>query len=191
MSADFVDGSDELENAEREEEDLDAAPAAEKRNRSPVRVALAFGLLTVTALAGVLGWLSFQAYEAHRAEQQRQLFLQVGRQGAINLTTVNYQHADADITRILESSTGTLYENFQKRAQPFMQLIQQIKATTVGNVSEAGLESANDKEAQVLVIVKVQRTIGGNQQDPVGWRMRLNVQKVGNEAKVSNVEFVS
>jgi len=32
--------------------------------------------------------------------------------------------------------------------------------------------------------------VGAPQQEPRAWRMRLTVTKVGEEAKVSNVEFV-
>jgi len=33
--------------------------------------------------------------------------------------------------------------------------------------------------------------IGAPQPDPHAWRMRISVQKVGDQAKVSNVEFVA
>jgi Mce-associated membrane protein len=43
----------------------------------------------------------------------------------------------------------------------------------------------------VLVAVSVKTSnAGAPQQDPRGWRMRLSVQKVGDEAKISNVAFV-
>jgi Mce-associated membrane protein len=43
----------------------------------------------------------------------------------------------------------------------------------------------------VLVAVNVQTTTSGApQQTPRAWRMRISVQKVGDDVKVSNVEFV-
>ena len=63
----------------------------------------------VLALGGLAGWLGFRAYESQKLEAQRQLFLQVGRQGAINLTTIDWEHAEADVQRILDSATGTFY----------------------------------------------------------------------------------
>ena len=59
----------------------------------------------MVALAGLTGWLGYRAYEARQAEQLRQQLVQVGRQGAINLTTIDFQHADADVQRILDSAT--------------------------------------------------------------------------------------
>ena len=50
---------------------------------------------------------------------------------------------------------------------------------------------ASDNEAQVLVAVTVTTSnVGAPEQEPRAWRMRLTVQKVGDDAKVSNVEFV-
>ena len=65
------------------------------------------------------------------------------------------------------------------------------KSTTVGTVTEAGLESQTADDAQVLVAVTVTTSnAGAPQPDPHAWRMRISVQKVGDQAKVSNVEFV-
>ena len=87
-----------------------------KPRMSHVRLATILGLVVVVALAGLVGWLGFRAYESHKtAEQQRSLFLQVGRQGALNLTTIDFEHADADVQRILDSATGTFYDDFSKR----------------------------------------------------------------------------
>ena len=65
------------------------------------------------------------------------------------------------------------------------------KSTTVGTITEAGLESETAGTAQVLVAVTVKTSnAGAPEQDPRAWRMRISVQKVGDQAKVSNVEFV-
>jgi Mce-associated membrane protein len=42
----------------------------------------------------------------------------------------------------------------------------------------------------VAVAVKTS-TAGAPEQDPRAWRMRITVQKDGDQAKVSNVEFVA
>ena len=61
-------------------------PAANPR--SPVRLAAIAGLMAGDAGA-VVGWLSYRAYQTYSAEQQRERFLEVGRQAALNLTTVD------------------------------------------------------------------------------------------------------
>ncbi len=159
---------------------------------SHVRLATIVGLVAVLGLAGLCGWLGFRAYESRTAADERNLFLQVGRQGALNLTTIDFQHADADVQRILDSATGTFYDDFQARAQPFVQVVKQAQSKSVGTVSEAGIKSVSDDGADVLVAVTVKTSnAGAAEQEPRAWRMNITVQKVGDEAKVANVRFVS
>ena len=187
--------ADEPSEEEAVSSDEEAAAAAEvkppKQPMSHVRLALIAGLVVVVALAGLTGWTGFRAYKAYQGEKERQLFLQVGRQGALNLTTIDWQNAETDVQRVLDSATGTFYDDFQNRSAPFVQVVKQAQSKSVGTIAEAGLESATSNEAQVLVAVTVTTSnVGAPQQEPRAWRMRLTVQKVGDEAKVSNVEFV-
>jgi Mce-associated membrane protein len=156
-----------------------------------VRFALIVGLVMVVALAGLGGWLGRQAYRIHQAAQQSNLFLQVARQGALNLTTVSYTEADADVRRILESSTGTFHDDFQKRSQPFIELVTKAQAKSEGTITEAGMESADGDQARVLLAVTVKTSdSNAHDQQPRLWRMRITVQKVDQGAKVSDVVFV-
>ncbi len=179
------------------EETTDAADAPEtpesepKRAWSHVRLAMTVGLAAVVALAGLAGWLGYRAYQARQAEQLKQQLVQVGRQGAINLTTIDFQHADADVQRILDSATDAFYDDFAERSQPFIEVVKQAQSKSTGTVTEAGLESMTGTEGQVLVAVTVQTSNrGAPEQQPRLWRMRLTVKKVGDDAKVSKVEFV-
>jgi Mce-associated membrane protein len=186
---DEVDEADTADDAEDKADDETTAPA--KPRMPHVRVALIAGLVLVLALGGLTGWLGYNAYNAYQAEKERQLFLQVGRQGALNLTTIDWEHAEADVQRVLDSATGTFYDDFQNRAAPFVEVVKQAQSKSVGTIAEAGLESASNDEAQVLVAVTVNTSnAGAPQQEPRAWRMRLTVTKAGDEAKVSNVEFV-
>ena len=170
--------------------DYDEAASAKPR-MSHLRLAAIVGLVLVVALVGLTGWLGYRAYQSHQAGEQRNLFLQVGRQGALNLTTIDWQQADANVQRILDSATGTFYDDFQKRAGPFVEVVKQAQSKSVGSIAEAGLESESADGAQVLVAVAVKTSnAGAPEQAPRAWRMRISVQKVGDKAKVSNVEFV-
>jgi Mce-associated membrane protein len=190
---DSAEGDAAEEDAVSYDEEAAAAAAAKppKKPMSHVRLALIAGLVVVVALAGLTGWTGYRAYKAHQGEKERQLFLQVGRQGALNLTTIDWQNAEADVQRVLDSATGTFYDDFQNRSAPFVEVVKQAQSKSVGTIAEAGLESASSDEAQVLVAVTVTTSnVGAPEQEPRAWRMRLTVQKVGDEAKVSNVEFV-
>ncbi|TGD85626.1 Mce protein [Mycolicibacterium sp. CH28] len=165
---------------------------ASKSERSHVRLALIVGVAVVVALGALTGWLGYRAYEIRTADQLDELLVSVGRQGAINLTTINFEHAEADVQRILDSATDQFYDDFAKRSQPFVEVVKQAQSKSVGTVTEAGLESVTGTEGQVLVAVTVQTSNrGAAEQQPRSWRMRLTVKKTGNdEAKVSKVEFV-
>ena len=168
----------------------DKPPA--KTPMSHVRLATILGLAAVVALAALCGWLGFRTYQSHQAAQERNLYLQVGRQAALNLTTIDFEHADEDVQRVLDSSTGTFYDDFEARAQPFKEVVKQAKSKSVGTIAEAGVETVNEDGAEVLVAVTVRTSnAGAAEQEPRAWRMRITVQKVGDEAKVANVRFVS
>jgi Mce-associated membrane protein len=193
--ADVIATEETLETPEDEAvEDFDDAVAEESAEpgMSHLKLATIVGLVVVLALAGLVGWLGFRTYESQKLEAQRALFLQVGRQGAINLTTIDWEQAEADVQRIVDSATGTFYDDFQQRAGPFIEVVKQAQSKSVGMVTEAGLESESDTEASVLVAVTVQTSnAGAAEQQPRLWRMRVTVQDVGDDqVKVSNVEFV-
>ena len=190
VTDEVADGGEDVADYGEQAADEVAAPPAKPR-MSHVTLAMIGGLVAVVVLAGLTGWLGFRAYESHQADEQRKLFLQVGRQGALNLTTIDWQQADADVQRILDSATGTFYEEFEKRAQPFVEVVKQAQSKSVGTIAEAGLESESNDGAQVLVAVTVKTSnAGAPDQQPRAWRMRIFVQKVGDDAKVSNVVFV-
>lgn len=165
--------------------------AAELPRGSGVRLALVIGLVAVMALGGLVGWLGYRAYQSHQAQQQRNLFVQVGRQVAVDLTTISYTEAEADVQRIMDSATGPFYDDFQRRSAAFVAVVKQAQSKSEGTVTEAGLESDNENEGRVLVAVTVRTSnAGAAEQQPRAWRMRIILQKVGDGAKVSNVEFV-
>ena len=189
----IADFDKEAPDDEAPDEEAPDEEAAAKPRMSHLKLAMLAGLVLVVALAGLTGWLGFRSYQSNKADEQQKLFLQVGRQGALNLTTIDWQEADKDVQRILDSATGTFYDDFQKRSQPFVEVVKQAQSKSVGSIAEAGLEqnSISDNGAQVLVAVTVKTSnAGAPDQQPRAWRMRISVQKVGDEAKVSNVEFV-
>ena len=192
--ADTEDAKDEgAKDADaKEESDGDDEPAPAKARMSHVRLATILGLVAVVALAALCGWLGFRAYQSRSAADERNMFLQVGRQAALNLTTIDFEHVDEDVQRVLDSSTGTFYDDFNARAQPFKEVVKQAKSKSVGTIAEAGIESETEDGADVLVAVTVKASnAGAAEQEPRAWRMRITVQKVGDEAKVANVRFVS
>ena len=176
-------------------EDIDAGHDTKRRVPkwvssvpSPIAVAVAI----IVALLGLGGWLGFRVHQDDQVRAQRNLYVQVARQTAINLTTIDYTQVDADIKRVLDSATGAFRDEFQNRSQPFVEVVKKVQSKSEGTISEAGLLSYTKDQAQVLVAVAVKTSMAAAppDQEPRRWRMRLTVDKTGDSAKVSNVEFV-
>jgi Mce-associated membrane protein len=155
------------------------------------RIALVVGLVAGVVLAALVGWLGFRAYQAHSLDAQRNLFVQAARQGAANLLTVDYQHAEADAQRILDSATGKFYDSFARRRQSYIDNAKRTRSQLVGTATDAGLETRNGDQGRVLVAVTVKSSDPEqNHQEPHFWRIRVTVKQTGNVAKVSDVVFV-
>ncbi|MHA3021757.1 hypothetical protein ACXPWS_16090 [Mycobacterium sp. BMJ-28] len=189
------------ENTESVDEQLDVVESTDNdgiehvpprgRYGPQLGAAVAASLMIIIALGGLVGWLGYQAHESRQAQQQRDLFLQAGRQGALNLTTISDIDAEAAMQRILESSTGIFHEQVESKSQEFVALVHQAQTKSMGTIAEAGVESEQDQQAQVLVAVNVTASnVGVSDQQARSWRLRVTVRQVGGGTKVSNVEFV-
>jgi Mce-associated membrane protein len=196
-----AESSDAPEDVDADAEDIDQAEAkaaqSDTKRRVPNWVSsiprpIAVGVAIIVALLGLGGWLGFRVHQDDQVRAQRNLYVEVARQTAINLTTINYSEVDADIKRVLDSATGGFYEEFQNRSQPFVEVVKKVQSKTEGTIAEAGLLSYANDQAQVLVAISVKTSMAGAppDQEPRRWRMRLTVDKNGDSAKVSKVEFV-
>jgi Mce-associated membrane protein len=198
-TAEDIEATEDIDAEDIDAEDFDAEDDAgsDTKKRLPKWVSsiprpVAVGLAIIVALFGLGGWLGFRVHQDNQVQAQRNLYVQVARQTAINLTTINYSEVDADIKRVLDSATGAFHDEFQNRSQPFVEVVKKVQSKSEGTISEAGLLSYTKDQAQVLVAVAVKTSMAGAppDQEPRRWRMRLTVDKTGDNAKVSNVEFV-
>jgi len=156
-----------------------------------VRGPVIAGVVALAVLAGLNGWLGYRDYQVRHGAQIRQEMVQAARQGAINLTTIDHEHVEQDVQRILDSSTGVFHDDFAQRAQPFSEAARRVQSKSVGTVTEAALESAEGDEGRVLVAMTVMTSNRGiPEQQPQAWRMRVTVTRVDDESKVSKVEFI-
>jgi Mce-associated membrane protein len=193
--AEEVDEIEEIEEIDEDESQSIDRPARRRHRLAPRRLSRVGGALVASAvvvatLAGLTGWLGYRAYDKHEAKVQRDLFVQTARQGAVNLTTIDYTEVEADVQRVLDSATGAFRDDFDKRSQPFIAVVKAAQSKSEGTITEAGLESQRGDSAQVLVAVAVKSRTAAGEQSPRLWRMRIDVQAVGDGAKVSNVVFV-
>lgn len=163
-------------------------PAAPPSRR---RMALVVGLLIVVALGCLVGWQGWRVHQAGSDQAQREAYIATARQGALNLTTIDWEHADRDVQRVLDSATGAFRDDFAQRSQPFIDVVKKAQSKSEGTVTESALESQSPGSAQVLVVARVDITnAGAVEQEPRRWRMRMSVQRTDGEMKISQVAFV-
>ena len=159
--------------------------------RTDLRPALMAGLAIVVALAGLAGWLGYRGYQSSPSPAAARA-IRSGRPARRTESDHDRLHRGR---RRRAAHPGlfdrTFRDDFGKRSAPFIEVVKQAQSKSEGTITEAGLESMDGNQAQVLVAVDVNTSIGGaGTQQPRAWRMRITVQKVGDGAKVSNVEFV-
>jgi Mce-associated membrane protein len=175
-------------------EDAAAGSALEKtttRRLSAVPQGVLVGVAVLVTLGALLGWSAYRENQSQRAQQRHQLFLEVGRQGVLNLTTIDHSRVDKDILRVLDSATGAFHDDFRRESTPFAQVVKQAQSKSEGSITEAGIESVTGDTAQVLVSVSVKTSnVVAPEQEPRHWRMRVSVEEIGDGAKVSKVGFV-
>ncbi|CQD17720.1 Mce protein [Mycolicibacterium farcinogenes] len=177
----------EAENESTEADDSVPKPGGSRRSAFAGIV----GGVLVVALLALTGWLGYGYYQVHHEQQRRAMFVDTARAGATNLTSIDWEHAEDDVQRVLDISTGKFYDDFERRSKSFLEVVKQIKSKSVGTVTSSGLESYSNDKANVLVSVTVRSTNAGvPEQKPQVWRMVVTVQDIEGKSKVSNVEFI-
>ncbi|WP_313674236.1 mammalian cell entry protein [Mycolicibacterium sp.] len=156
--------------------------------RTPRRRAATAALAVLVALSSWLGWRDIQI---RRAEDIQSQVLQAARAGMVALTSIDHDRVDEGVQRILDTSTGGFREDFAQRAEPFKDAARKAQSTSVGTVSEAGVESVDGAQGRVLVALTVMTSNRGvPEQQPKAWRTRVTVTKDDGRFKVAAVEFV-
>ena len=171
-------------------------PAAEPGEpRTPVerrtKLALIAGAVLALVALGAVIWTGIVWGLGASAANDRENALAAGRQAAVNLVSVNFNTADADIQRVRDSSTGDFASLFGQNIDSYAGVVKQGKVISTGQVTEAGVESLDGDQAHVLVGIssKVQNT-----QVPQGetrqYRVDMTMQYTDGAWKVAQMEFI-
>ncbi|WP_156623876.1 Mce protein [Mycobacterium sp. 852002-40037_SCH5390672] len=169
------------------------ATEASQQRRRQLRVASLVSVILFAAVAATASWTGYRAYDTHRIEQEQARIVDVARQSALNLANIDWTHVQADVQRIVDSSTGAFLNDFQQRSPAFSDFVHKAQSKSVATIRSAGLESNDGHVAKVIVAMSVDVTAANAppEQQPRSWRVRLSVQKMPDGGlKISNVEFV-
>jgi Mce-associated membrane protein len=158
----------------------DEQPPSQRRlRRSRWAAALTTaGLALVFALLGVSGYIVVRHDNAVQHQQRAAAFAAAARQGVINMTTLNFEHAEDDIQRLLDDSTGEFKDDFGKQADDFIKVAKQTRAVSDGTVNSAAVESM-DKDSAVVLVAATSHVsnAAGADEDPREWRLRVTVAR--------------
>jgi len=148
-------------------------------------------IVVICALLGASGWMLWHHHTAVAERQQRAAYVAAARQGVINLTSLDFNHAQEDVQRVLDSGTGEFRDEFQRVAGDFASVVKDSKAVTEGSVKAAAVESMSNNSAVVLLLGNERITnSAGAKNDPRVFRFRVTVARDGDQLKISKVEYV-
>lgn len=180
------------------------AEAAEARSRAadPKRsrpgkprwqlVALSLAALVAGACLALTGLMVAQHMRVAAQQAQDRRFVDAARDGVTALLSIDHSHAQEDVQRILDLSTGQFREDFQKSAEDFVKTAVDSKAVTKGTINAAALSSVEGDNATVLVAaISNVSNANGADQNPRPFRMAVTVTRDGDTCKMSDVEFVA
>ena len=159
------------------------------RRRTIVSAVLA---AVVVAAAAVFALYLQKASDLHAATQQRESALSAARQTAVNFTSYDYRHLDADYKLVRDAATGSFKADFDQQSKVLAQLIKKSKAVAKGQVVDAAVVTSSSNNASVLVAVDDTIT---NSNAPKGvvkhYRLQIDLTKVGGQWRVANVKPVA
>ncbi|MDP9846808.1 hypothetical protein [Streptosporangium lutulentum] len=162
------------------------------RPRRPLGIAgPVLGVLIVALLAAAF-WIGRDLRDAQAAADDRQAAMRVAGVHAVNLLSVSYQSVDADIKRILDTSTGAARAEYARTAAELKETTVKEKVVQAGALRATGLVSLKGTTAQVMVVGDTLIRMDGGKNAPQErfYRWNMEVTKVGGVWLVSKAEVV-
>ena len=143
------------------------------------------------ALVGTGGFLAWHHHTQARVTASKADFVAAAERGVVNLLSMDFNRGDEDLQRLIESTTGEFRADFEKAKNDFLTVLRSAKVTTRATVRAGAVEELYRDSAVVLVGAssEVSNTAAADQQ-PRAWRLRVTVNRDGDEIKMSKVEFV-
>ncbi len=181
-------------SADRKTRVKSAGPARVKsagRARPLAETATTAVSVTLGVLVLANAWLAYDDHQARKGDDRRASMVQAARDGIEKLTNFDHAHVEENAQSILDVSTGEFRNDFVLKQQSFIDSTRKAQTTSVGTVTEAGLQSIDGDQGNVLITVKVMTSDRGvPEKAPHNWRARVGVVENGDSFKVAVVEFI-
>lgn len=172
--------------------DTHAGAERPQQGQAGRRVAVA-GLAAVCLVSALAcGALLWQHRAAESTETSRLQALNAARETAMNLATIDHEHARRDVDRVLSGATGDFRDQFTESAKSLVSVVQDTEVTTVGENADAAVESWDGDRGTVLVqVASTVTTVSAAQPQPRVWRLRMTMDRVGDGYKTAAVEYLA
>ncbi|GAA3121083.1 Mce associated membrane protein [Planomonospora alba] len=149
------------------------------------------GLLIVLLLAAAF-WTGGRLRDAQAAADDREAALRAAGTHAVNLLSVGHRTVDADIRRILDTSTGQARAEYSRNASALKETTTRDKVVQTGALRAVGLVSLEGGTARVMVVgdAVIEWDGGGNAPQERFYRWTMEVTRTGGRWLVSKAEMV-
>jgi Mce-associated membrane protein len=191
-ASDTADEVREADDAEVLDGDAVLAEEPPRLRASGLRwAAVAVAGLLLCALLAASGFMLWQGHQASERRAQEAEFAAAARQGVVNLMSLDFSHGDADIKRLIDSTTGQFRDDFEKSKNDFLTVMKDSKVVTKADVKATAVDNMTKDSADVMVAASSQISNSASAQQPArGWRLNVTVQRDNGQLKMSKVEFV-
>ena len=124
-------------------------------------------------------------------QQLRAEYAAAGRQSVVTLMSLDFNKCEGRRTAHHRQLDGPFSDDFKNQADDFIKVAQDSKVITEVTVNATAVESMTKDSAVVLVSATSRVTnASGAKQEPRSWRLSVNLQREGDQVKMSKVEFV-
>jgi Mce-associated membrane protein len=182
-------GSTQLDDAAPAAADESAGAGSGRPDRGRLALYASAAALLLLLVAAVL--LGLQLRSAAQEQAARDAALSAARQSALNLTSIDQEDFEQDVANVLDGATGDFRSDFAARAGDLERLLTENEVIAEGEVLEAAIVRADRQSATALVVVD---STVRNTATPEGrvnsYRMKLELEKVGDQWLTSVLEFV-
>ncbi|MDP9863070.1 MULTISPECIES: hypothetical protein [Streptosporangium] len=158
----------------------------------PLRIAgPALGVLIAVLLAAAF-WIGGDLRQAQATADDREAAVQAAGAHAVDLLSVSHPSVDADIKRILDTSTGPAKAEYARNLAALKETTLKDKVVQTGALRACGLVSLRGDRAQVMAVGDALIRREGSKDAPQErfYRWNMEVTKVGGVWLVSKAELV-
>ena len=130
--------------------------------------------------------------EARASEETYAAVLAAAKREALAFTTLDHRTVKADTGKVLAGATGAFKRQFEGSLDQLTELATQNESVSKGKVLSAGVVSADQDSARVIVVAdSTVSNVNTPTPQPRHYRIQMDLVRQGDDWLASELEFVS